>query len=123
MPRNFRNRLVALLLWLMLAAMPAVAEDWKTIAQAHGVQLTYAAVGNLTRLRFTNTNSEPMTVNWTTSVQLATGKHIDNQSELNLEAGETVIIAGGPYRDAGSPTEVKNITGSLHAKKLRPNNL
>lgn len=117
---NFRKRLVAILLWLMFAAVPAMAEDWKNIAQAHGVQLTYAAVGNLARLRFTNTNSEPMTVNWTTSVQLATGKRIDNKSELNLEAGETLIIAGGPYRDAGSPAEVKNVTGSLQAKKTAP---
>lgn len=117
---NFRNRVAPLLLGLMLAAVPVMAEDWKDLAQAQGVQLTYAAVGNLTRLRFINTNAEPMTVHWTTSVQLATGKRIDNKSELNLDAGETVIIAGGPYRDAGSPAEVKNVTGSLQAKKTTP---
>ena len=117
---NFRNPLGTILLWIILAAVPAMAEDWKNIAEDQGVQLTYSANGNLARLRFTNTNSEPMTVNWTTSVQLATGKRIDNKSELNLEAGETVIIAGGPYRDAGSPAEVKNVTGSLQAKKTAP---
>lgn len=116
---NFRNRLVALVLGLALA-VPAWAQDWKNIAQEQGVQLTYAASGNLAHLRFTNTNKEPMTVHWTTSVQLATGKRIENKNELNLDAGETVVIAGGPYRDGGSPAEIKNVTGSLSAKKTGP---
>lgn len=114
-----RNRPVVLLLGLALA-FPALAQDWKNIAQEQGVQLTYAASGNLAHLRFTNTNNEPMTVHWTTSVQLATGTRIDNKNELNLDAGETVVIAGGPYRDGGSPAEIKNVTGSLHAKKIVP---
>lgn len=116
---NFRNRHVALLLGLALA-FPAWAQDWKNIAQEQGVQLTYATSGNLAQLRFTNTNTEPMTVHWTTSVQLATGKRIDNKNELNLDAGETVVIAGGPYRDTGGPAEIKNVTGSLSAKKTVP---
>ena len=116
---NFRNRPVALLLGLALA-FSAWAQDWKNIAEEQGVQLTYTASGNLAQLRFTNTNTEPMTVQWTTSVHLATGKHIDNKNELNLDAGETVIIAGGPYRDTNGPAEIKNITGSLSAKKTVP---
>lgn len=116
---NFRNRLVTLVLGLAFA-VPAWAQDWKNIAQEQGVLLTYAASGNLAHLRFTNTNKEPMTVHWTTSVQLATGKRIDNKNELNLDAGETVVIAGGPYRDGGSPAEIKNVTGSLSAKKTGP---
>ena len=116
---NFRNRLVVLLLGLTLT-VPAWARDWKEVAQEQGVQLTYAASGNLAHLRFTNTNTEPMTVHWTTSVQLATGTRIDNKNEINLDAGETVVIAGGPYRDAGGPAEVKNVTGSLRAKKIVP---
>lgn len=116
---NYRNHLVTILLGLALA-VPAWAQDWKNIAQEQGVQLTYSASGNLAHMRFTNTNTEPMTVHWTTSVQLATGKRIDNKSELNLDAGETVIIAGGPYRDGGGPAEIKNVTGSLLAKKIIP---
>lgn len=116
---NFRNRLVALLLGLALA-VPSWARDWKDVAQAQGVQLTYATSGNLAHLRFINTNTEPMTVYWTTSVLLATGTRIDNKNELNLDAGETVVIAGGPYRDGGGPAEVKNVTGSLSAKKTAP---
>lgn len=120
MQMKLRNRVVTLMFLLPLGSAPALAEDWKNIAQEQGVHLTYEAVGNLARLRFTNTNSEPMTVNWTTSVQLASGKRIENKSELNLDAGETVVIAGGPYRDAGSPAEIKNVTGSLRTKKTAP---
>lgn len=116
---NSRNRLVAILLGLAVA-VPTLAQDWKKIAQEQGVQLTYAASGNLAHLRFTNTNNEPMTVQWTTSVQLATGTRIDNKNQLNLDAGETVVIAGGPYRDGGGPAEIKNVTGSLSAKKTGP---
>ena len=117
MRMNLRNRALPWLFLLTLGSAPVLAEDWKNIAQEQGVKLTYAAAGNLARLRFTNTNSEPMTVNWTTSVQLASGKRIENKSELNLDAGETIIIAGGPYRDAGSPAEIKNVTGTLRTKK------
>lgn len=116
---NSRNHLATLLLGLALT-VPAWAQDWKNIAQEQGVRLTYAASGNLAHLRFTNTNTEPMTVHWTTSVQLATGTRINNKNELNLDAGETVVIAGGPYRDAGGPAEIKNVTGSLRAKKTVP---
>lgn len=116
---NVRNRPIALLLGLALT-VPAFAQDWKKIAQEQGVQLTYAASGNLAHMRFTNTNNEPMTVYWTTSVQLATGTHINNKSELKLDAGETVVIAGGPYRDGGGPAEIKNVTGSLSATKTVP---
>lgn len=119
MPMNFWNRHVALLLGFTLA-IPTWAQDWKIIAQEQGVELTYVASGNLAHLRFTNTNKEPMTVRWTTSVQLATGKRIDNKNELNLDAGETVVIAGGPYRDGSGPAEIKNVTGSLSAKKTGP---
>lgn len=116
---NSRNCLLAIVLGLAFA-VPALAQDWKKIAQEKGVQLTYTASGNLAHLRFTNTNKEPMTVNWTTSVQLATGTRIDNKNELNLDAGETVVIAGGPYRDGGGPAEIKNVTGTLSAKKTGP---
>jgi len=112
--------LVTLLFLVQFLSTPALAEDWKNIAKEHGVELTYEAVGNLARLRFTNTNSEPMTVHWTTNVQLSTGKRVENQSELSLDAGETVIIAGGPYRDAGNPVQIKNVTGSIRAKKTGP---
>ena len=112
--------LVTLLFLVQFLGTPAFAEDWKNIAKEHGVELTYEAVGNLARLRFTNTNSEPMTVRWTTNVQLSTGKRVENQSELSLDAGETVIIAGGPYRDAGNPVQIKNVTGSIRAKKTGP---
>lgn len=111
---------VTLLFIAQLLGAPAFAEDWKNIAKEHGVELTYEAVGNLARLRFTNTNSEPMTVRWTTNVQLSTGKRVENQSELSLDAGETVIIAGGPYRDAGNPVQIKNVTGSIRAKRTGP---
>lgn len=107
----------AMVLLLCAACATVVAEEWKNIAKAQGVELTYEAVGNLARLRFINTNREPVTVKWTASVQLVTGKQVKSESELNLDAGETVIVAGGPYRDNGNPVEVRSVSGTLHTKK------
>jgi hypothetical protein len=81
------------------------------------VELAYQATGNLARLRFTNTGNQPMTVSWKLLVQLGTGKNVDNQGELTLAAGETETVASVPYRDAGHPAEVKNVSGSIAAKK------
>jgi hypothetical protein len=112
-----RTYLGALALLLLAASATALADDWAPVAKDQGVELAYQAVGNQVRLRLTNSGREPMTVAWKLRVQLASGTSVDNLGELNLAAGETETIASAPYRDAGQPVEVKNVTGTIAAKK------
>jgi hypothetical protein len=105
---------------LVAASASVLADDWRPAAKDQGVELAYQAIGNQVRLRLTNTAREPMTVTWKLRVLLASGTSVDNLGELNLAAGETETIASAPYRDAGQPVEVKNVSGTIAAKKTAP---
>jgi hypothetical protein len=106
-----------LVLILGLAAVPAQADDWKSVAKDHGVELAYQAAGNIARLRFTNSDPIAATVNWDLKVHLAHGNVVDQKGHLRLAGGETETVVGGPFHDADGPQEVRAISGAIHATR------
>jgi hypothetical protein len=112
-----RSVLSVLTLILGLAAVPAQAGDWKPVAKDRGVELAYQAVGNIARLRFTNSSQKAVTVNWDLRVKLANGNTVDNKGNLQIGGGETETVVGGPFRDASGPQEVRGITGVIHTRQ------
>ena len=113
-----RVSLVALLLAGSLLAVPARADDWTPVAEDHGVRLAYQAVGNVARLRITNNNRAAADIAWKLKVQLVTGTEVDQEANLRVDAGQTVTVASGPYRDAGHPAEVKAVHGTARANPV-----
>jgi hypothetical protein len=98
---------------LFFFAASSHADDWKPIADRDGVAVSYEAVGNIARIRFANANPKPVSVSWQLQVRLATGTVVENRGELALTAGDSQVVASGPYRDGGHPAEVKSISGTV----------
>jgi len=115
--QSIRTVLPILALILGFAGLPAQADDWKPVTKDHGVELAYQAVGNIVRLRFTNTGQKAVMVSWKLGVQLANGKTVDNKGSLHLGGGESETVASGPYHDASGPQEVSGITGTIHTRQ------
>lgn len=103
------------LLSALLAAtlQTAHAEEWKSIASDQGVKLEAQTIGNLARLRFTNTGKAAVQVNWKVETALTTKQKFDRQGELNLDSGESVVVANGPYRDASGPQAIQSVQGKM----------
>lgn len=112
-----RRVLSVLALILGLAGVPAQADDWTPLAKDQGVELAYQSVGNIARLRFTNSNHQAVRVNWDLQVQLADGKTVGHHGDLPLAGGETETVASAPFHDATGPQEVRGISGVIHAKR------
>lgn len=106
-----RSRLLAALLASL--ALSAHADEWKDLASDQGVKLEAQAVGNIARLRFTNTRKDVAQVNWNVETALATKQKIARQGELRLDAGESQILTSGPYHDAAGPQAIRTIQGKL----------
>jgi hypothetical protein len=68
------------------------------------------------RLRISNSNRTPASVAWTMQVQLGTGSSAERVGELDVAAGDTVVVATGPYTDAGHPAEVKSLSATTRVK-------
>jgi len=94
-------------------ALSAQAEEWKNVTAAQGVKLESQSVGNIGRLRFTNTTTHKATVQWTVETALASKKTIAKNGELQLDAGETVVVSNGPFRDSKGPQLIEAIQGKL----------
>ena len=107
------NRSLILAGLVAAVVLPAHAEDWKSLANEQGVKLEAQTLGNLARLRFTNTGKGAAQANWKVETALASKQIIENQGDLKLESGESTVVAVGPYRDTKGPQAIQDIHGKM----------